>query len=99
MATKPAPKKNLSALKRSRQSEKRQLRNQSGETEIKTYIKKLEAALSSKDKEVANKTLRETIKVINSAASKGIIHKNAASRRISRVTKKVNTAFAESAGN
>lgn len=94
MAGKAAPKKNLSALKRVRQAEKRRLRNQSTKTKIKTYITKLEAALPSKDKEVINKILNETIKIISSAASKGIIHKNTASRKISRITKKVNAAIA-----
>ncbi len=94
MAGKAAPKKNLSTLKRVRQAEKHRLRNQSVETKVKTYITKLEAALPSKDKEGINKILNEAIKVINSAASKGIIHKNTASRKISRITKKVNAALA-----
>lgn len=94
MAGKAAPKKDLSTIKRVRQAEKHRLRNQSVETKIKTYITKLEAALPSKDKEGINKILNETIKVISSAASKGIIHKNTASRKISRVTKKVNAAIA-----
>lgn len=94
MAGKVAPKKDLSTLKRVRQSEKHRLRNQSVETKIKTYITKLDAALPSKDKEGINKILNETIKVISSAASKGIIHKNTASRKISRITKRVNAALA-----
>lgn len=94
MAGKAVPKKDLSTLKRVRQAEKHRLRNQSVETKIKTYITKLEAALPSKDKDSINKALNEAVKVISSAASKGIIHKNTASRKISRITKKVNTALA-----
>ncbi|MDI6728299.1 MAG: 30S ribosomal protein S20 [Thermodesulfovibrionales bacterium] len=94
MAGKAAPKKDLSTLKRVRQAEKHRLRNQSVETKVKTYITKLDAALPSKDKEGINKILNETIRVISSAASKGIIHKNTASRKISRITKKVNAALA-----
>jgi small subunit ribosomal protein S20 len=94
LAGKAAPKKDLSTLKRVRQAEKHRLRNQSIETKIKTYITKLDIALPSKDKEGINKILNETIKLINSAASKGIIHKNTASRKISRITKKVNAALA-----
>lgn len=93
MAGKTAPKKDLSTLKRVRQAEKRRLRNQSMRTKIKTYITKLETALPSKDKEGINKILNETVKIISSAASKGIIHKNTASRKISRLTKKVNAAL------
>jgi small subunit ribosomal protein S20 len=94
LAGKAAPKKDLSTLKRVRQAEKHGLRNQSVETKVKTYITKLDAVLPSKDKEGINKILNETIKVISSAASKGIIHKNTASRKISRITKKVNAALA-----
>ncbi len=94
MAGKAAPKKDLSTLKRVRQAEKHRLRNQSVKTKVKTYITKLDAALPSKDKEGINKILNETIRVISSAASKGIIHKNTASRKISRITKKVNAALA-----
>jgi len=94
LAGKPAPKKNLSAIKRIRQSEKHELRNQSMKTRMKTYIKRLEAAMPAKNKDDIEKILRETIKVISSAASKGIIHKNTASRKISRITKQVNAALA-----
>lgn len=93
MAGKPAPKKNLSAIKRIRQSEKHELRNQSMKAKIKTYIKRLETAIPAKNKDDIEKNLRETIKVISSAASKGIIHKNTASRKISRLSKQVNAAL------
>lgn len=94
MAGKAAPKKDLSTLKRVRQAEKRRLRNQSMETKIKTYITKLETALPSKNADNLNQILKESIKVISSAASKGVIYKNTASRKISRITKKVNAALA-----
>lgn len=94
MAGKSAPKKDLSTIKRVRQAEKGKLRNQSVETKIKTYVGKLEAALPSKNKDDIDKILKEAIKVISSASSKGIIHKNTASRKISRITKKANAALA-----
>jgi small subunit ribosomal protein S20 len=84
---KAAPKKNLSALKRDRQSEKQGLRNQSKKAEIKTLEKKLESTLPSTSREEVNKQMKFAIKTIASAASKGIIHKNTASRKISKVTK------------
>ncbi len=85
--------KNLSALKRVRQSEKRRLRNQSWKTRIKTYVKKVEEAIAAKDGEAARKALREAIIVISKSSSKGIIHRNTASRKISRLAKKVNESF------
>lgn len=94
MAAKAPVKKNMSALKRVRQDEKRELRNQSKANEIKTYVKKLEAALSIKDKDGIDAALKTAVKTLSSAASKGIIHKNTASRKISRITKKANAATA-----
>lgn len=94
MAAKSAPKKDLSTLKRVRQAEKRALRNQSVETKIKTFTTKLDSTLAGKNKDDIEKTLKETIMVISSAASKGIIHKNTASRKISRLTRKANSTLA-----
>ena len=95
MATiKAAPKKNLSGLKRDRQAEKRRLRNQAAQSKVRTYTKKLDAALQSGNKDELKKVLEETSKVIAGASSKGVIHRNAASRKISKVTKKVNAALA-----
>jgi small subunit ribosomal protein S20 len=86
-------KKNLSALKRVRQSEKRRRRNQFWKSTIKTLTKKVEAAVSSGDKDTAQKMLREAIRIISKARSKGVIHRNTAARKISKITKKVNRAF------
>jgi small subunit ribosomal protein S20 len=83
--------KNLSALKRVRQAEKRRLRNQSWKSRIKTFEKKVEAAVASKDEENARNLLREATKVIFKASSKGVIHRNTASRKVSRLARKVNT--------
>lgn len=94
MPPKARPKKNLSALKRVRQAEKREARNKAVRTKIKTFRKKVLSAIESKDKEAIQKSLREFIKVINSAASKGIVHKNTASRNISRLSKRANIAAA-----
>ncbi len=94
MATKTAPKKKLSVLKRVRQSEKRRLRNKAFKTRIKTQIRKLEEVLATKDKDRIEAVFRETVKIISKAASKGIIHKNTASRKISRVAKRLNQFLA-----
>ncbi len=67
-----------SAKKRLRQSAKRQLRNQIAKTRIKTEVKKAIAG----DQNVA-------VSVIDRAAAKGIIHKNAAARKKSRLAKKL----------
>lgn len=90
MAGKAAPKKNPSALKRVRQSEKLSLRNQSKKAEIKTLEKKLESTLPSTSREEVNKQLKTAVKTIASAVSKGILHKNTAARKISKIAKIAN---------
>lgn len=84
------PKKNLSALKRYRQSERRRLRNRAIKSAFKPLIKKVLISIGNEDREGAKVALTGVIKVLNKAASKDVIHKNTASRRISRLTKKVN---------
>lgn len=93
MATKRSTvkKRSKSVLKRIRQDAKRSLRNQAWRTKIKTYVKKVEEAIAQNNKDSIQAVLKEAIKVINKAASKGIIHKNTASRKISRLTQKANT--------
>jgi small subunit ribosomal protein S20 len=90
LPAKARPKKNLSAMKRARQAVKRSLRNRSVLSSVKTVLKKVEEAVTSGNKEVAGKALLQAVKSLNKAASKGVIHKNTASRKISRLTKKVN---------
>jgi small subunit ribosomal protein S20 len=90
LPAKAQPKKNLSAEKRARQSVKRNLRNRSVESGIKGVIKKVETAVTSGNRDDAGKTLLQAIRALNKAASKGVVHRNTASRNISRLTKKVN---------
>jgi len=91
LPAKAAPKKNPSAMKRDRQSVKRNIRNRSRLSSVKTIRKKLESSLSSGNKDDAAKILAQAIKTLNQTASKGVMHRNTASRNISRITKKTNT--------
>lgn len=90
MPAKARPKKNLSAMKRARQSVKRSLRNRSVLSNLKTITKKVETAITAGAREDAEKALLQAIKALDMAVSKGVIHKNTASRKISRLTRKVN---------
>lgn len=83
-----------SAIKRAKQSEARRLRNRSRKTRMKNVIKSLEEAIAANDRELAMTRLKEAASVIDKTASKGVIHKNHASRRLSRLSQKVNSAFA-----
>jgi small subunit ribosomal protein S20 len=90
LPAKARPKKNLSAMKRARQAVKRNLRNKAVRSSIKTILKKVESSIASGNREDASKALINAIKTLNKAASKGVIHRNTASRKISRLTIKVN---------
>jgi len=79
-----------SAIKRSKQNEKRRVRNISIKSGVKTEIKTVIRALDTKDVEQSKAALTKAIPLIAKAAAKGIFHKKTASRKISRLTKKVN---------
>ena len=83
----------MSALKRARQTKKRTLRNKAALSRIKTFNKNVLAALDTKDSEQAGKALKETVKAISTAASKGVLHRKTASRKISRLSKLVNKSL------
>ena len=65
-------------------------RNKAVKTGVKTAIKKVYAAIDSKDKEVASAALLDATSIIDKATSKGVYHKNTSSRKISRMNKAVN---------
>jgi small subunit ribosomal protein S20 len=79
-----------SALKRSKQSKEKRLRNRNVKSNLKTTIKAVNAAIEEKDPKKAQEVLSQVTPVINKAASKGVIHKKNAARKISRLTRKVN---------
>jgi small subunit ribosomal protein S20 len=90
LAAKAPVKKNLSAIKRARQAEKRNTRNRVERSKIKSALKVVETAVKGGDKEAAASVLLSAAKLISSARSKGILHKNNAARKISKLTRKVN---------
>ncbi len=76
-----------SAQKRIRQNEKRRLRNASQKSALRTHVKKFEKLVEQKDLEGARKALSEATKRLDRAATKGVIHKNAAARKKSLLMK------------
>ncbi len=66
--------------------------NKSRKSEIKTYIAKFNKAVESGDLDSAKALLKLVEKKLNRAAAKNTIHKNAASRKVSRLTKRLNEA-------
>ena len=79
-----------SAKKRVLVIETKTARNKAIKSRVKTYIKKVDAAIAANDKAAASQALTVAISEINRAASKGIFHKKTASRKISRLTIAVN---------
>ncbi len=79
-----------SAMKRDRQSKVRRLRNRMNKAKMKTVVRRVEDALLAGSEEAAKKALAQAIPVIQKTASKGSIHKRAASRKVSRLTRRVN---------
>ncbi|MFC1845486.1 30S ribosomal protein S20 [Thermodesulfobacteriota bacterium] len=80
-----------SALKRNRQSLIRRDRNRANRTKVKTALKKIDAAIEVEGSvEKAQEALVAAVPVIERAAVKGAFHKKTASRKISRLTRKVN---------
>jgi len=74
------------AKKRVRQSEKHRQLNASMRSMLRTYIKKVIAAINSGDQKAALSSMQEATPVIDRMASKGIIHRNKAARHKSRLT-------------
>jgi small subunit ribosomal protein S20 len=81
----------MSAKKRIRQTEKRRIRNNYYKTSMRTAIKKFRLAAESGDLEKAKELHEIATKLIAKVAAKGIIHKNQAARKISRLTLKLNS--------
>ena len=77
------------ALKRMRSDRGRGARNSSILNELKTLSKKFETLLSAKEKEKAKTLLKEVSVRLQKAVSRGIIHKNRASRKIGRLSRKL----------
>ena len=78
-----------SAKKRMRQNVKRRERNLVFRTRTRSYIKRARIALDSGDTEAASEAIRDAVSQLDRAASKGVIHRNNASRRKSRLMKRL----------
>ncbi len=76
---------NKSAEKRERQEAKRRLRNRMAKSTMRTAIKKFDAAVAAGDKDAAAVAMAESNKLLDTVAGKGIIHRNTAARKKSRI--------------
>jgi small subunit ribosomal protein S20 len=78
-----------SAIKRIRQNEKKRQRNRYVSVTMRNAVRKLEQVIQAQQTSDAQSLLQKTIAIIDRAATKGVIHKNKASRSVSRLTQKV----------
>ncbi len=83
-----------SALKRARQNENRRLRNKSVKTSVKSIVKEVRLDANGSSNETGLKNLDMAKSKIDKAAKKGVIHKKTASRKISRLSKLINSISA-----
>lgn len=76
---------NNSAKKRERQNITRRMRNRAIKSEVRTAIKKFEKCILAEDKAAAEVAMKESFKLLDSATSKGVLHRNTSSRKKSRI--------------
>jgi small subunit ribosomal protein S20 len=78
-----------SARKRIRQNRRRAARNQARKSRMRTFVKKVEAAVASGDKSAAVEALRTAQPEMQRAANKGVVHRNTVSRKLSRLAARI----------
>lgn len=93
----PNPKKNSSALKAVRRDARKAVYRGAVRTSTRTYVKKARVAVASNKLEGADEAVLDAIRALDKAAEKGVIHKNAAARRKSRLMLALNKAKAAKA--
>jgi len=89
----------LSAKKRIRQNEKRRARNRWRKSQVRVATKEFQEAAMHGSADQAEQTYREAAQTLDKVAAKGVIHKNTAARRKSRLAKRLNAAKARASGS
>jgi len=79
-----------SQIKRIRTNEKARQRNKAVKSELKTYVRKVREAIEAGDRETATAALEKAGRKLDKAVSKGVIHRNQAANRKSKLARQVN---------
>jgi len=79
-----------SALKRARQNEVRRIRNKVHKTRVKKAVKEVRTAVDNSSVNQAKESFLNAVSSMQKSTSKGVIHKNHASRKISRLARRIN---------
>jgi small subunit ribosomal protein S20 len=82
-----------SQIKRNRQNERRRQRNKSGRSFLKTKVKRFEEAIEAGEGDTAREALQVVSRELDKAAGKGIIHRNKAATKKSRLAKRLNSSL------
>jgi small subunit ribosomal protein S20 len=90
MVTAPPVANHASALKRHRQTVKRSTRNQGLRTRLRHLVRAVRQAIAGNDAAAAEATLHRATRALDKAVTKGLIHRNSAARRVSRLSRAVN---------
>ena len=80
-----------SQIKRNKTNEKARERNKAVKSELKTYVRKVREAIEAGDRETATAALEKAGRKLDKAVSKGVIHRNQAANRKSKLAKRVNS--------
>jgi small subunit ribosomal protein S20 len=80
-----------SAEKRLRQTEKRTVANRARMSRVRTFVKKVEAAIETGDRAAAQSALQLAQPELHRATTKGVMHKNTVARKLSRLATRINT--------
>jgi small subunit ribosomal protein S20 len=88
--------KHPSAQKRHRQSIKRQARNQAIRSRVRTFVKRVRESVDARNAAEASERLKGATRAIDKAVTKGVLHRNTAARKISRLTRAVRSLAASS---
>ena len=97
MVTAPAVANHASALKRHRQIIKRTTRNQALRTQLRHFVRAVREAVATRDVGAAEDRLRRAARALDKAVTKGLIHRNNAARRVSRLSRAVSNLKAGAA--
>jgi small subunit ribosomal protein S20 len=80
-----------SAKKRIRQTARRTLVNGARRSRVRTFVRKVEEAIESGDRGVAESAMKDAMPELHRGVLHGLLHKNTAARKISRLTKRINS--------
>ena len=81
----------ISAKKRIRQTERRTERNKARRSRIRTFIRKVEEAIDAGEKSEAETAFKEMMPEMHRGVSKGLLHRNTAARKLSRLSARIKT--------